>query len=107
MSYTYNCTNVKHSCVNTNYNFRDRFITNNVKINNKFGKLTFKYFICNLINQHCFTEFSLTSNLFKQFLISHLDGIIKEEIKNNNKLFDLNFIKVTNYINYKNETETI
>ena len=95
------------SSVNNSYNLRDRFITNNVKINNKFGKLTFKYFICSLINQHCFTEFSFTFSLFKQYLASHLDGIIKDEIKNNNKLFNLNLTKVTNYINYKNETKII
>ena len=69
------------SSVNQSYNFRNRFITNLEKINNKFGKLTFRYFVCNLINNYCFNEFLLSTFLFNQYLINNIDVILKTEIK--------------------------
>ena len=62
------------SSVNQSFNLRNRFITNLEKINNKFGKLTFRYFR-NLINSYCFDEFLLLPPLFNQYLINNLDGI--------------------------------
>ena len=94
-----------NSSINNSYNFRNRFVTNNTLINNNSGKRTFRYFVGTLINKFCFNEFFLSYEMFSSYLDLYLVDILKVLIINNNKLFNLNLIKINNFISYKLDLE--
>ena len=86
----------------SDYNLRkNKFKLFKTKINNKSGKKTFKYIVGNLINNYCFKLFLFSSyESFETFLLNELSNIMNL-IFINYSVYDLNNIKLNNYITYK------
>ena len=86
----------------SDYNLRkNKFKLFNTKINNKSGKKSFKYIVGNLINNYCFNQFLFSSyESFETFLMNELSNIMNL-IFINYSIYDLNNIKLNNYITYK------
>ena len=73
------------------------------KLKKKSGKLTFKYVVINWINNYCFGEFFYPLKQFGNFLDNILYNIMNL-ILIKHSVYNLNNLKVNNYITYK-ETE--